>query len=628
MVASCTTSFAVCPVGPMCAVPCTLVPTRTTHTTTRLVAATTNHGSVCFGPRRRSIDWSEATNLPTWSPANLGPGEIHFRETYCSHWLLFFFFADLERRSVADTAKGHQQTWGQVSPRFEIRSTHIPLLLLYFADLERRSVAASTKGHQQTWGQVSASITIHCTHSLLSLFQAPLARSTRRYVVRLYVCLRPRSRTMVPPMCLCVSSPHGSVHIHPCVCLLYRRVGPSMAPSMSLCAFVCIFVPWFRPYPSMRLPFVSSCWSSHGPIHVVVCVCVYLRPMVPSISIHAFAFCVVLVLPWLHSSSSSSYSYHGPAQVSFTRLCVRLRPMVPSMSIHVCVSCVVVLVSPWLSSMSMCVYLRPSSYSYLYSYHGPAQVSFASLCVRLRPMVPSMFIHVCVACVVVLVLAWFRPCLCVYIFVLVRTRTCACTMVPPNCRLCGFACVCVPWSRPCPAMFIHVCASCVVVLVFPWLRPCLCVCIFVFVLVVVLSSYSNHGPAQVSFARLGVRLRPMVPSMSIHVCASCVVVLVFAWLRPCLCACIFVLVLVVILVPWSRPGVVCESLRVSSSHGSVHVHPCVCFWCRRAGLSMASSIYVYVCVSSSSFSYHGSTHVFVCVCVCLCPMVPSKFIHV
>ena len=131
--ASCTAPrLAVCPVGPMSDVPCTPVPTRTTRTATQIVAATTNDGSVCFeSRRRRSIDWSEATNLPTWSPANLGPGEIRFRKTYCSHSLLLFFFADLEPRSVARMTKGHQQTWGQVSPRFEIRSTHIPLLLFF-----------------------------------------------------------------------------------------------------------------------------------------------------------------------------------------------------------------------------------------------------------------------------------------------------------------------------------------------------------------------------------------------------------------------------------------------------------------------------------------------------------------
>ena len=51
-----------------------------------------------------------------------------------------------------------------------------------------------------------------------------------------------------------------------------------------------------------------------------------------------------------------------------------------------------------------------------------------------------------------------------------------------------------------------------------------------------------------------------------------------------------VVVFVLVLVPWSRPGVVCESLRASSSHGSVHVQPCVCFFCCRARLSMASSM--------------------------------------
>ena len=58
-------------------------------------------------------------------------------------------------------------------------------------------------------------------------------------------------------------------------------------------------------------------------------------------------------------------------------------------------------------------------------------------------------------------------------------------------------------------------------------------------------------------------------------CVACVVVLVLPWFRPCLCVCIFVVVLVVVpvLVPWSGPGAVCESLRASSSHGSFHVDP-------------------------------------------------------
>ena len=98
------------------------------------------------------------------------------------------------------------------------------------------------------------------------------------------------------------------------------RTGTMVLPRCRWRVFACVFIPWFRPCPSMCVFLVSSCLSFHGFVHVYVCV----------------------------PSSSSSYSHHGPAQVSFARLCVRFLSMVPSMSIHVCVSCVVVLVSPWL----------------------------------------------------------------------------------------------------------------------------------------------------------------------------------------------------------------------------------------------------------------------------------------
>ena len=145
-------------------VPCAPVPTCTW--------STAHHGA----DRRRSIDRSEATNNLTWSPANLGPGEIHFRITMYSHLLFLSSFADLERISVAATTKGHQQTWGQVSSSFNMQFTHIRFLS--FADSEGRSVATTTKGHQQTWGQVSSRLVLRFAHILLVFF----AGSERRAV--------------------------------------------------------------------------------------------------------------------------------------------------------------------------------------------------------------------------------------------------------------------------------------------------------------------------------------------------------------------------------------------------------------------------------------------------------------
>ena len=305
--------LAVCPVRPMRVVPCATlcapVPTGTPPTATRVVADTANESSICCEGRRGSLD---QTDHPTWSPANLvKPGELQFRPTNFSHSFLLFFSADLERRSVAATTKGHQQTWGQVSARFNL----------------------------------------HCTHSFLSLFQASLAGCNAKV----------RCALECSSVCLCVS---------------------------------------------------SSSFSYHGSAHVFVCVCVRLRPMVPSMFIHAFAPCVVvLVLPWFR-----------PCLCVYIFVLVRRRRRTRTMVPPRCRLC-----------GFACVFV-PS-----YSYHGPAHVS-----VRLRPMVPSMFIHVCVACVVV------RR----------RTRTRTRTMVPPRCRLRVFACVFVPWFRPCSSMCVLLVLSC------------------------------------------------------------------------------------------------------------------------------------------------------------------------
>ena len=173
-----------------------------------------------------------------------------------------------------------------------------------------------------------------------------------------------------------------------------------------------------------------------------------------------------------------------------------------------------------------------------------------------------------------------------------------------------------------------------VVVLVPWSRPG--------VVCVVLRASSSHGAVHVlvlvPWSRPGVVfevLRASSSHGSIHV---------------------------LVLVPWSRPGVVCEALRASSPHGSVHVHPCVCFLCRRARLSMVSSmsmcVYLrtrprprprtrtmvpprcrlrgFACVVApwfrpcssmcvfpvSSWSYfHGLVHVYVCVCVFLLVLV-------
>ena len=129
---------------------------------------------------------------------------------------------------------------------------------------------------------------------------------------------------------------------------------------------------------------------------------------------------------------------------AFVCLCVRHRPMVPSMSIHVCFPCVVVLVVPWFRP---CLGMRlPLASSFSYSYHGSAHVSVC-VCVRLRPMVPSMSIHV-----------WVYVCI-----------------SSSSYSYHGSAHVCVRLRPMVPSMFIHAFAPCVVVLVLPWFRPCLCV---------------------------------------------------------------------------------------------------------------------------------------------------------
>ena len=80
---------------------------------------------------------------------------------------------------------------------------------------------------------------------------------------------------------------------------------------------------------------------------------------------------------------------------------------------------------------------------------------------------------------------------------------------------------------------------------------------------------------------------------------------------------------------------VCVSLRASSSHGSVHVHPCVFSLCRRARRSMVSSMSWYafascvvvlvlvpwfrpcLCVCLRASSSNGSVHVHPCVGLCV-----------
>ena len=116
-VPSCTTSLTMCPIRPMWVVLCG------PHT------ATVNDSSVCEG-RHGSIHPSEPTNLPTWSQANLvkePPGELHNRQTYCSHLLLFVVCCRFGTEVRHKNDEGRQQATSRagVSRQLFLQYTHI-----------------------------------------------------------------------------------------------------------------------------------------------------------------------------------------------------------------------------------------------------------------------------------------------------------------------------------------------------------------------------------------------------------------------------------------------------------------------------------------------------------------------
>ena len=107
LVPSCTTSLTMCPIRPMWVVLCG------PHT------ATVNDSSVCEG-RHGSIHPSEPTNLPTWSQANLvkePPGELHNRQTYCSHLLLFVVCCRFGTEVRHKNDEGRQQATSRAGAR-------------------------------------------------------------------------------------------------------------------------------------------------------------------------------------------------------------------------------------------------------------------------------------------------------------------------------------------------------------------------------------------------------------------------------------------------------------------------------------------------------------------------------
>ena len=149
--------------------------------------------------------------------------------------------------------------------------------------------------------------------------------------------------------------------------------------------------------------------------------------------------------------------------------------------------------------------------------------------------------------------------MCIFVRRRIRTRTR--TMVPPRCRLRVFGSGFVPWFRPCPSMCVFLVSSCSSLHGF--VHVYVCVSSYS-------SSYSYHGPAQVSFARrTGPRLRTrtMVPP-------RCRLRGFVPWFRPCPSMCVFLV------------------LSCSSLHGFVHVYVCVSSYS-----------------SSSSYSYHGPAQV-------------------